>query len=672
MAMTLPTEARPAPEFLADAVRSLKAGRTEDAESYCRRAIAARQEDPAGHHLLGVVLMQGRRYREAAACFNRAVELRPDDTGYIYALMTALKASGQAADALEVCERLVRLDPANGKALVELAEAALVDGRNEAALDLYRRASAAEPDNATAWRGLGLARMRLDQRHEAEEALRRAIDLDPDDPRTAADLARLLTVEARWAEAADLLASVAARDDGNAEPLMLLGWCREQEGNHAGAADAYARAVTVDPARAEAHYNLGVALGNLDDGDRAVASYRRALALQPRMAVAAFNMGVVLERRGALEDAIPAYRRALEAEPDRHDARLNLMQVLRQCGRLEDAIDESERLLIEQPENAKAHFNKGLALLALGRLENGWPEYEWRERDPEIFSRLGLPAFGQPRWTGQSLIGKRLLVFCEQGFGDAIQFVRYLPMVKARGPRIVLQCHDRLVDLLRTVSGVDEVISKKRVLDPANAIDYVVSVMSLPGLFRTSMATIPAEVPYLHPDPERVARWRGRFDERAVNVGIVWSGNPKNPVNARRACTPDMFRALAAVPGVQLYNLQTGTPASQIESVRFERPPVKVGNELADFADTAAVLAHLDLIVSTCTATVHLAGALGRPTWVALHDQPDWRWFRHREDSPWYPTLKLFRQPTAGDWQSVFDRMARELDDLARQTLERR
>jgi hypothetical protein len=293
-----------------------------------------------------------------------------------------------------------------------------------------------------------------------------------------------------------------------------------------------------------------------------------------------------------------------------------------------------------------------MLLLLEGNFAQGWPEYDWRRWHKDV-----ARPFPQPLWDGSPLKGRTLLLHAEQGLGDTLQFIRYSARVPRDGGRVVLECQPALLPLLRGLPGLDQVLPLGAALPP---FDVQAPLPSLPGLFGTTADSIPAEVPYLRADPERVGQWRRELGPGdGFTVGIAWQGNPKNKGDRRRSVALSRFVPLAEVPGVRLCSLQVGAGTEQLAGADF--PLLDLGSRLTDFVDTAAAVSCLDLVVCVDTALAHLAGALGKPVWLAVASAPDWRWLLGRPDSPWYPTLRLFRQPSPGDWQSVFAQLAAAL-----------
>ncbi|MFC5357970.1 tetratricopeptide repeat protein [Azospirillum himalayense] len=416
--------------------------------------------------------------------------------------------------------------------------------------------------------------------------------------------------------------------------------------------------------------NLGIALKNLGRHDEAVGAGRRALALAPAEPGVLSNLGLALSLQiGRDEEAARILNRAVAIDPDFTSARLNLGLVLGKLRRIEEAEAQCRRVLERDPGHAEAHTLLGTCLLLRGELEAGFREYEWRTRlaDRQVTPR-GLPT---PVWDGGNPDGLTLLLHDEQGLGDGIQFVRYAPLLCRQGARVIVECHDLLVRLFTTLPGVDGVVGRS---DQPPPHDSHAALLSLPHRLGTTLATVPAEVPYLHAEPERVEFWRARLGPHPpavgpaarLRVGLVWAGNSEFKDDRRRSPGLDVLRPLLDVPGVAFFGLQKG-PGRQDLEAGAPLPPsfTDLGAEIADFADTAAIMANLDLVISSCTAPAHLAGALGRPVWTLLPDSADWRWLDRGDTTPWYPTMRLFRQAVPGDWASVAAAVRAALEQVA-------
>ncbi len=433
-----------------------------------------------------------------------------------------------------------------------------------------------------------------------------------------------------------------------------LGNALRAQGKLDEAAASYRRAIALWPDLAEAHNNLGSTLQDLAQPEAAAECYRRALAIRPAYPEAHYNLGNALQDLGQPEAAIESFRQALALRPDVPDIHNNLGKAYQDLGRLQAAMASFRDALAVQAEDAKAHWNIALLRLLSGDLERGFAGYEWRWP-----LRISRPRdFPQPAWDGAGFAGRRLLLHAEQGFGDSIQFIRYLPRVAALGGEVIVECPAALVRLFESLPGVAEVVAHGSILP---AFDLHAPLMSLGRLFGTTLETIPAAVPYLAAPAARFALPVPAGTR--LKVGIAWAGRPDHKNDRNRSCPVEHFLTLAERPGVALYSLQKGERAGDIAAAAADGRVHDLGPRLADFADTAAAIAGLDLVISVDTAVAHLAGALGRPLWVALAFMPDWRWLLERADSPWYPTARLFRQHRRGDWADVFARIAAALDE---------
>lgn len=343
-----------------------------------------------------------------------------------------------------------------------------------------------------------------------------------------------------------------------------------------------------------------------------------------------------------------AYRRALALQPQHVGALTNLGRAFQKQAQPQEAIVCFERALALKPDLPEAHWGLATQRLLLGDFARGWEEYEHRWALPE---NQGLRReFAAPRWDGDDIAGRTILLHVEQGIGDTLQFVRYAPLLARRGARVIVLCQPPLKRLLMEMDDISVVADG----EPLPGFDLHLPLMSLPRLFGTTLATIPADVPYLRTDPVDVRAWNGRLGGKdQFKIGLVWAGNRRHLNDRNRSCTLEALAPLAAVPGIRLYNLQKGEAATEIRNAPTNMDFVDLNGELVDFADTAAVITCLDLVITVDTAVAHLAGALARPAWLLLPFAPDWRWMLAREDSPWYPSLRLFRQNQAGDWGGV-------------------
>jgi tetratricopeptide (TPR) repeat protein len=495
--------------------------------------------------------------------------------------------------------------------------------------------------------------------NEAEGLYRQILAGDP----RHADSLHLLGLIAyqvrRYDLAVELIGKAIAIDPGQAVFHFNLAIAFQAEGRPDDAAAGYRRAIGLNPDYLEAHANLGGILkdqGNLND---AALNYRRVVDLQPANAEAQNILGGALHQLGRLEEAAACYRQALGVKPDHALAHNNLGLVLQDQGRVEDAIAEYRVAACLAPDPA-IRWNLALAQLQNGEYAAGWRDHEWCY-GTALFARR---EFSAPAWTGESIEGQTILLYADQGRGDAIQFIRYAPRVKARGATVILECQPELANLFETAPGIDRVIAKGESAPP---FDFHAALRSLPHLFGATLDTIPAGAPYLNARDGLVAAWRARLTSPGPNIGLVWRGNPSHVHDRKRSVAAELFAELCAVPGVNWLSLQKEARPEEIAALsrhgEIQANIRDCGPLLTDWAETAALASCLNLIVTVDTGVAHLAGALGRPAWVLLPFNPDWRWLLHRRDSPWHPTLRLFRQPAPGDWGAVFRALRQELED---------
>ena len=423
----------------------------------------------------------------------------------------------------------------------------------------------------------------------------------------------------------------------------------------------YDEAIAADPSRAETYYKRANALRNLGRLEEAIAGYDAAIARKPDYAYAYCNRGVVQQNLGRFAEAVASFDKAAVLDPADPLVPYNRALLMQDFGRWDEALTGYDRTIALSPGHADAHFNRSLVQLFGGNFAQGWLDFEWRWKNA---ARLGIGAaaasFSEPLWLGQEPIaGKRLLLQSEAGLGDTIQFCRYATACAALGATVILEVQPALVDLLNTLEGVSRVIAKGT---PLPAFDYHCPLMSLPLAFKTTLDSIPAAPRYLSTDPAKVAQWRAALGARTrPRVGLVWSGNPNNLIDVKRSIplaewTPHLPREF------QYFCLQNEVRAADQKTLATNPFIVDLGN--MNFVSTAAFCECLDVVLCVDTSIAHLSGALGQRTWLLLPAVPDWRWLRNRDDSPWYPSMRLYRQTVAGDWQDVFRRLATDLRAL--------
>ena len=508
----------------------------------------------------------------------------------------------------------------------------------------------------------------------AEQWCRLVLDAEPD-YFDALNLLGVITAQTmRSREAADLLGRAVALRPDSAPALNNLGNALKDLGQLELAVAHYERAIAVRPEYKDAYacFNRGVVLEELGRLGAAVASYELAVAIKPDYADAHFNRGCVLYELRRLDESVASYEIAIAIKPDYAEAYYNRGIVFHDLKRLDAAVDSYDRAIAIKPDYPAAYWNKSQALLLGGDFEHGWKLYEWRWR----YEKTGLRQrdFCRPLWLGaESLRGKTILLHGEQGLGDTLQFCRYAKLVAGLGAKVVLEVQAPLLALLSGTEGASVVLAKGSELP---AFDFHCPLISLPLALKTELDSIPAGIPYIQSDPVRAAKWRERLGKKTrPRIGLVWSGGfrPDQPAvwdtNARRNIP---FAKIAALklPQLDFFSLQKGEPAEselaqQKQDVWPEANFHDYVGELKDFSDTAALIENLDLIISVDTSTAHLAGALGKPVWILNRFDSCWRWLLERDDSPWYPTAKLYRQERPGDWDGVLDRVKSDLGGMS-------
>lgn len=495
---------------------------------------------------------------------------------------------------------------------------------------------------------------------QAEALAREALRFEP---RHSATLQLLGLVALRKGEhpaALGFLGKAAKYDPKNASAHLNLGCAQQQAGDLAEALTSFTRTVGLQPGHAEAHCNRAGVLLALGRPAEALAAYDRALGLRPDIAEALDGRGNALADLGRHEESLAAYGRALEARPGYVEALGNRAFVLTDLNRYAEALRDYDAALSLRPGFGRLHFDAAMALLVTGDFARGWREFEWRWRVEG--GEQQVRGFTQPQWLGaDELRGRTILLHAEQGLGDTLQFCRYVPMVAARDARVLLEVQKPLTTLLAQLPGVAQVIAHG---EPLPAFDLHCPLLSLPLAFGTDLGSIPAPASYLAADPDRVERWRQRLGvPRGRRIGLVWSGSARHRNDRNRSVALPALRPLLT-GGVEVFSLQKELRAEDRKALRDIPALRHFGDELHDFADTAALVECLDLVITVDTSVAHLAGALGKPAWILLPFAPDWRWLLEREDSPWYPRARLFRQPAMGDWASVIERVAAELAAL--------
>jgi tetratricopeptide (TPR) repeat protein len=568
-------------------------------------------------------LHEAGKLDEAEAIYREILAQDPRHADSMHLLGVAAAQRRQFASAIELIRQAIAIRPAAAQYHLNLALALRQSGELGAAAAALRQALALQPDNAAAFHQLGLILHGLGQTDDSMAALIEAARLRPDSARF--------------------------QFDAGTGYLQLEQYDKT--------VPYYRRAVKLDPKDAHYLYNLGVALAETEAFAEALDAFQKTIELAPNAPEAHSNKGAMLNKLGRRTEAVACLRAVIESSPSFPGAYNNLGTILEDEGKWIEALEVYRKAIEREPGKALYHWNCARALMALGQWIEGWDEFEWRLKMPPAGWYCPPP---QPQWDGSDPAGKTILLLSEGGYGDMLQFVRFAALVAERGAKVLLECKPELATLFDTVAGVERVIPRGQ---PRPPFDLHMPIQSLPRIFGITPDNVPNQVPYLTPPADRVRRWAERLaGESKRRVGLVWAGSKRSAHKEYRTETIDALAPLADVPDIRFFSLQKGDDSRQAAPPGMDL--VDLSAELNDFADTAALIQNLDLVVAVDTAVGHLAGALARPVWILVPFKSDFRWLLHRPDTPWYPTMRLFRQPAEGDWRTPILRMADALREL--------
>jgi tetratricopeptide (TPR) repeat protein len=655
-------------------------------------AVRVNPNHAAAHAYIGNVLRQLRKPDEAIVAYDRAIAVNPDYAEAHYNRGALLQQAGQARAAVESYEAALSINSAFTEAHCGRGDVLRDLGRLDEALASYNTAITINERFAKAYLHLGMLQQQLNQPDAAEASYKHAIALRADYVEAHFNLGRLQSEAGNNTAALTSFDAAIAAGPGHAAAhaargiaLMVLGQpdaalasfdmairlrpnvarvfsnraeAQAKLGLWAEARASHDQALLLDSQDAAIHFNRGCFLSDLKEWNGALESYQAAIALNPDSAEAYCNLGHAQQETGQGDAALDSYSRALEINPRLSTVFSNRGNLFRSRHQFAKALLDYRQTIALEPNSAEVHYNIAQLALLQGDFAEGWREYEWRRLIEEA---LAVPTrkLPYPAWFGDHpLQGKRILLYAEQGLGDTIQFCRYVSLVAHRGARVTLEVQASVADLLANLDGVSQLVLSGA---PIPAADYQCSLMSLPGAFKTTLETIPRQVPYLRADPQKVARWHEILGPRTrPRVGLAWSGNPHNRNDNRRSV--DLARWIPLLPDeCEYFCLQKGIRDADRGALNScsKFTPVESYNE--NFTDTAALIETLDLVVSVDTSLAHLSGAMGKTTWILLPFLPDWRWLLDRRDTPWYPTATLYRQPGSGDWDTVMSEVHKDL-----------
>jgi len=654
MAQPQQTGQKGLPSLLAEGFAHHQAGRMAEAEWFYTQILAREPDHFDALHLRGLIHHQRGDHVGALSQIDAALRRIPDNILGLNNRGLVLNALGRFEEALASYARSLSLRPDFPEALLNRGNTLKDMQRLEAALASFDRAIAARPSYVEAHYNRGNALFALERFSEALAAYDRALEYRPDAPEVLCSRGIVLHALDRRDEAlAAYNRAVALRPDYadayNNRGVILHAMKRFDE-----ALSDYGRALDLQQHYADAFLNRSATLYELRRFGEALENCDRAVALCPDSAEVHYNRGNALAGLRRFEKAVASYDRAAELHPRYTQALTNCGVALHQIKRFDEELSRYERVLSLLPDAQDAHYNESLCRLLIGDFENAWQKYEWRWQTAHM--ECERRNFAQPLWLGSpDVAGKTILLHAEQGFGDTIQFCRYAPVVAARGARVILEVQEPLRELASTLGASVKVVSRGHALPD---FDLHCPLLSLPFAFSTTLATIPSATPYLGADAQAAADWATRLgSSNRRRIGLAWSGRPAHTNDHNRSIPLQSFLPLLDGIDATFVSLQRDVRSADMELLQGQRDILHFGNNLTNFGDTAALIANLDLIISVDTSVAHLAGALAKPVWVLLPYIPDWRWLLYRDDTPWYPTARLFRQDETRQWGRVIDRV---------------
>jgi tetratricopeptide (TPR) repeat protein len=646
----------------AAAVAALGSNQWTDAENYWRESIETKPDFVDAYNNLGILLKGLNRLPEAEEMFRKVVAIRPDQVQVYNNLGAVLYALERIDDAEVAYRQALALRPDYAEALYNLGIVLYDRRRLHEAEDAYRQSLAARPNCAEAHNNLGNVLKELGRVPESEQAYRQALTVRPQYPEALNNLGSVLKTLKRLPEAELACRLAVTIRPSYVEAHNNLGAVLADLNKLPEAEASYRQALTLHPGYAEAYYNLGILLNEMGRLTEAETAYRESLQINPVAVEAHNNLGGVLQMLERWPEAVDAYRQAIALRPELVEAHYNLGNVCKELNRLSEAEAAYRQAIAIRADYADAKFALATLLISTGEFEEGWRLYEYRYKKTDFIYHKTASLLPCPQWRGDALTGKSLLVWQEDGLGDMLQFARYLPLLRAQGvARITVACLPALHRLLAAVEGVDAVLDHQGAVSAAAGFDCWTSLLSAPLHLRTRLDNIPpvAHLPLAEP---LLDHWRARLVSLPAGrkVGLVWKGNPRHHNDANRSL-PSLttLAPLWSVPDLQFVSLQKGQGEEEGQSPPLDQPLLHLGSEVTDLADTAAIVAQLDLVICVDTSIAHLAASLGKPCWVMLPRQGlDWRWMRERRDSPWYPhTLRLFRCAADESWSAVIERV---------------
>jgi len=632
------------------------AGQLDQARVCYEQVVAQHSDHGAALHGLAMIACDRQQYDQAVTLAERAVEAQPDIACFYNTLGVSYDTTGQKDRAMDAFHKAVTLKPDHAEAYHNMGVSLQSLQHYDAAIDQCRKAITLNPQLAKAHITMAKCFQAQGDIEQTIYTYEQAVRVNPDSIQVYIELAQLYQQQNRLECSANAFQHILKLAPDSPDVHARLGMILRQLGHNEEARLHYLEALRLKPGFAEAHNNLGNLLSHHGQYEEALIQYEQATQANKTYAESYNNLAATLIYLERFEEAVAQCHKAIALKPEYAEAHNTLASAYMRQGHYTKAIDAFKHTISLNPEYAEARSNLGMIHLVLRDFSVGWRHYECRLKTPVFTKRY---TYTQPRWDGSPFPGKTLLVHYEQGMGDSIQFIRYLPRVKALGGSVLYQGRPPVKALFNQFPGLDRFVSTEETGMPH--FDMQVSVMSLPHLFDTQEHNIPATTVYLKAEVDKIKNMRPHIQSHDFNVGLVWAGAKVHKNNRNRSCDPALFQVLAQCPGIGLYGLQKPEDESAIPDSLRSCLVTNLGEHFQDFSDTAGAIAHMDLVITVDTSVLHLACAMGKPTWGLIPFTPDWRWMLDRTDSPWYPTLRLFRQAQPGQWQPVFETVTEAL-----------
>jgi len=639
-----------------------QAGDLKGAAAICRGVLERAPNDVYALFMLGTIESEFKHYDEAAKLLGKAAKSNPNVPEVLCSLGNVFLELKRYREAIEVLSKAIGLQPQNQHALLYRGLAFAESGESERALKDFDRILTLDPRSEFALHNRANVLIKLDRHDEALANIELLLRLVPNHVPGIVNLMTVLTHGKKYEQALRVVDRALSIEPNNPELWNSRGQLLHHLKRHDEALTNFARAVQLKPDSAEFQLSLGNLHLDRQRFDAALQCYDRAIALNTKFAEAHLSSANVWMERQELARAVECCEKALAIRPDYAPAMLLRANIFLHLGRRDPAFKSFDAAIAAAPDYHDAYYHRGSARLLTGQFQAGWRDFEHRWKVADCgFDR---PILEAAEWQGEPLKGKSLVVYSEQGLGDTIQFARFLPDIARTGAKVTFLCHPNLIRLFQVFAGEMELTG---LVEADRRFDFQCALMSLPLRLGIGLEDIPRGGSYLVPENDLVAAWQTRIGETGFKVGLCWQGNPEGTIDKGRSILLEKYLPLASVPGVRLISLQKDHGLEQLSRL----PPAMNIETLHafdggkdSFIDTAAIMQNLDLVITSDTAIPHLAGALNRPAWVALKHIPDWRWMIERDDSPWYKSLRLFRQPVPGDWDTVFRSMAEDLRRL--------